>query len=83
MSEHRRAADIAPLWLIDAEHRTEIAQSRRGEQCVAQRVDGDVAVGVTRATIVAVEKKPEQPARPTHFDGVDVSADTDSGERHG
>ena len=81
MGEHLCAGDAAPLRLVDAEHAAQITEARRRKQCVAQRMDRDIAVGMTGATIGAVEQQAEQPAGPAGLDWVYVGSDTNPGER--
>ena len=67
MGEHLRSGDAAPLRLVDAEHAAQITEACCREQSVAQRMDRDVAVGMTRAAVSVIEEQSQQPARAAAF----------------
>jgi len=56
MGKHLGSGDTAPLWLVHAEHTAEITEARRREQSVAQRMDRDVAVGMTGAAVGVIKQ---------------------------
>jgi hypothetical protein len=59
MGEHLRSGDAAPLRLVDAEHAAQIAEAGCREQSVAQRVDRDIAIGMTGAAVSVIEEQPQ------------------------
>ena len=78
LGEHRGTAHPGPFGPAGAEDRAEIAESGGGEQGVAECVNGDVAVGMTRAAVLVLEQQAGHPARPCLLDRMDVRADSDS-----
>ena len=67
----------APSRAVGAEHLADVAQPGRAQQRVAQRMGGDVTVGVAGAAVGVVEQQAQQPARPPGLDGMYVGAETD------
>ena len=66
-----------PAGVVDAEDRAEIAETGGGQQRIAQRVGGDIAVGVPGAAVGLREQQPGQPAVPAGLDRVHVDPGTD------
>ena len=66
VGEHLRARHPATAA---GRRRTPCRGHRLAEASSASHRDRDIAVGMTRAAIGAVEQQTEQPARPTGFDG--------------
>src|SRR5579875_1886917 len=77
VAQHVGPADAGPPGLVDTEHAADIAEPGCGQQRVAQRVRGDVAVGVSGAAVSVGEKQAEQPTWPPPLDRVHVGAQTD------
>ncbi len=77
MAQHVGAADAFPARIVDPEYRADVAQPRRRQHRVAQRVRADVTVGMSGAAVGAGEKQAQQPARPSGFDRVHVDAQSD------
>jgi hypothetical protein len=82
MAQHVGAARSAPLGLIGAEHRPEIAETGCAQQRVTQRVSGNITVRMTGAAVGLVEQQAEQPARSPGLDGMNVGPQTDAQIRH-
>jgi hypothetical protein len=82
MAEHVGAAHTVPLGLIGAEDRSEITEAGRAQQRVAQRMSGDITVGMTGAAVGLVEQQAEQPTGPPGLDGMNVGPETDAQIRH-
>jgi hypothetical protein len=68
--------------LIGAEHGTEIAETGRAEQRIAQRMGGDITVGMPGAAVGVVKQQAEQPTRSSGLDGMNVGPKTDAQIRH-
>ena len=81
LGQQRRSGCSGPARIIGAENRAEVAQPGRAEQCIAQRVRGDVTVGMPGASVDAREKQSGDPAVPARLDRVhvDPGADPDRG----
>ncbi len=79
LGEHGRAR-CAPSHLrpVGTEDRSEVAETGRGQQRVAQGVRGDVAVRVARASVGVLEQQSGHPARPARLDGMHVRSDSDT-----
>ena len=74
LGQQRDPARARPLGAAGAEHRADVAEAGGGQQRVAQRVRGDVAVGVAGAAVHAVPAQPGDPALPARLDRVHVGA---------
>ena len=72
VGQQRDAAGVRPLRAAGAEDRADVAEPGRGQQGVAQRVRGHVAVGVTGAAVHAVPAQPGHPAHPAGLDRVHI-----------
>ena len=75
LGQQRDPAGARPLRTAGAEHRADVAEAGRGQQRVAQRVRGDVAVGVPGAAVDAGPEQPGHPALAARLDRVHVGAD--------
>jgi phytoene dehydrogenase-like protein len=80
LGEQRDAGRAAPLGLVGAEVRAQIAEPGGGEQRVAGGVRGDVAVRVAGQAGLAGPVEPGDVQRAALFEGVYVDADSDERE---
>jgi hypothetical protein len=82
VAQHVGTADTAPLGLIGAEYGTQIAEAGCAQQRVAQRMCGDITVGMTRTAVRLGKQQAKQPTWSTCLDGMNVGPQTDAHIRH-
>lgn len=82
MAQHLRPGHTPPLRLVDAEDRPEVAETRGGQQRVAEGVNGDIAVGMSGTAVGAIEQQAQQPTGPAGVDGVHIGAQPHSRQGH-
>ena len=78
LGEHGRARCARHLRTVGTEDCSQVAETGRGQQRVAQGVRGDVTVRVARASVGVLEQQSGHPARPTRLDGMHVRSDSDT-----